>query len=500
MKKILLFDIYEHVKKQPDKLCLVSVKHELTYRQYWIAICRGAQKLKEAGIKPHDRLCLYGEQSITFLMTLSSAHLLGVTTVPLEKDLPRKRMEDILNRMDTVWVAGRRSSVDGIETSFCYEELEKLFFDNVFCTEADQPDSLVPSEFYDISEDDIQDILFTTGTTGEPKGIMLSFKSVYAVVENILDSVDQNSNDFEILTNPVGHGGGLRRFYSALLAGGTVGISAGSVFQEELFELLEKYPVTAVFLVPSQLSILLKYKMQDLLKYRNQLKYIELGTTTIIESDTRKLTEAFPNVRIYNVYGTSEAGCTCAVNMQEHGVNPRCIGKPTVNSTFYFADEDGLLFDADSEHPGYIVVSGPIVMAGYWEDPEHTAKALKGGKIYTEDFGYRGDDGLIYMLGRKSDVITCGGNKIAPSEVEDCMLQSGLVKECACVPKEDAIVGQIPEMYVVMNEDHEFDEADLLKYLQDRLELFKVPKALHQIDKLPRSSNGKVLKKLLIES
>lgn len=500
MNEILLKEVYKHVKRQPDKLCIVSVGHEITYSQFWIGICLGARKLKEAGIQKQDRVCLCGEQSVTFLMMVSAVHLLGATAIPLEKKVPVKRIQEIMTRMDTSWAAGRHSQVEPIDSAFFYEDFESIFYQKTypFQVSDDIFESLPPEEFESLDGNLIQDILFTTGTTGEPKGIMLSCKAAYAVTENVIDSVSQTEDDFEVLTNPVNHGGGLRRYYSALFCGGTVGISAGSVFQEEFFELMERYPVNAVFFVPAQLSVLLRYKADELGNYVNRLRYIELGTTMISEPETKQLARLLPKTEIYNVYGASEAGCACAVDLQKHGIDPSCIGRPTCNTTFTFADEAGHLFDADAGHPGTIVMGGPILMDGYWKDPEKSSEVLKDGKFYTEDIGYRGADGYLYFLGRKSDVIVCGGNKIAPFEIEDCIMGSGMIKECACVPRIDKLAGQVPELYVVMNDGIPFQKEKLLQYLQEHLEFFKVPKSVIQIDKLPRTANGKVIKKELI--
>ena len=162
-------------------------------------------------------------------------------------------------------------------------------------------------------------------------------------------------------------------------------------------------------------------------------------------------------------------------------------------------DDNGKVITATKDKPGCLFFEGPMTMAGYWKEPELTQKVLQDGKIFTNDIGYRGEDGYIYLLGRKDEVINSGGNKIAPVEVEETMLRCEKIEDCACIPVWDPVAGQIPKLYVVMKSGEELCQEELIRFLSERLEFFKIPKKIEQLDKLPRAYNGKLLRKELRE-
>lgn len=153
---------------------------------------------------------------------------------------------------------------------------------------------------------------------------------------------------------------------------------------------------------------------------------------------------------------------------------------------------------ASKDTPGTILLGGDILMDGYWKNPEKTKQILYDGLLHTEDIGYSDESGNIYILGRKSDVINSGGNKIAPAEIESVMMSNIHVAECACVPMEDKIAGQVARLFVV-KKDETITVESLRTFLEDRLEGFKVPKRIDFIPELPKAANGKIIKSKLIE-
>ena len=142
---------------------------------------------------------------------------------------------------------------------------------------------------------------------------------------------------------------------------------------------------------------------------------------------------------------------------------------------------------------------GDMNMCGYYKEPEITKEALENGNIYTNDLGYVGEDGLVYLLGRKGDVINMGGLKIAPTEIEEVVVTHEKIKDCACIPIKDEITGEAPKLFVVMNEGCEFDQKEIAKFMLNKLEAFKVPKVFEVIDEIPRTFNGKIIRKKLKE-
>jgi long-chain acyl-CoA synthetase len=210
-----------------------------------------------------------------------------------------------------------------------------------------------------------------------------------------------------------------------------------------------------------------------------------------------------PNVRLFITYGSTEATGSAHFEFSKYAPKPNCVGIENVNSKIVFVDDSGnLIGRATPDNPGIVATEGDTVMLGYWKDPELTAKYLINGKLISADLGYRDENGFIYVVGRRDDVIISGGNKISPFEIEDAVIELDDVKECACIPIPDKIygMGSVPKLFVVMKTGREFSQNEILRHLFEKLELFKLPRVIEQIDALPRTEGvGKISRKNLIK-
>lgn len=174
---------------------------------------------------------------------------------------------------------------------------------------------------------------------------------------------------------------------------------------------------------------------------------------------------------------------------------PGCIGRPTVNSHFIVVNEQKEEISSDKDHTGFLACRGRMNMVEYHKQPELTASVLRDGYVYSNDVGYIDGDGYIYMLGRDDDVINCAGIKIAPEEIEEVVLKCSAVKDCACVSAEDAISGQVPKLFVVVNEEE--DLAKVQEWMMNKLDRNKMPRYVCPIEEIPRTYNGKIMRKKL---
>lgn len=484
---VILEKICQNAYKHPEKLCILEKDRVITYGQYWNAICRCAEFLKEKRLGNGNRVAIVAEQSAFFLMTVSAIHLAGAVVVPLEKNLPPKRIAEIMEVMDTTWIVGRDIHMSDKYLAIDFEDLD-VCFENHGCEQ---------KKWEFPSENKLADILFTTGTTGVPKGIQVTHAANLAIAENVIDSVELAEDDIELIPTPINHSLGLRRYYGIMYRGSTVGILDGVIYAKDFFDMIERQQVTAITLVPAMVSILLRFSKDRLAGLDQQLRFIQIGSAPLLKEEKEELCSLLPSVRLYNTYGATEAGCSCILEFSRLCDKKFCIGRPTRNTSVGFVDDDGMVINATKEQPGYLFFEGSMNMAGYWREPELTKEVLRDGKIYTNDIGYRGEDGYIYLLGRKGEVINSGGNKISPLEIEEMMLKQGSVEECACIPAPDPVAGQVPKLFVVMKPGEQFCREDLVSYLAKRLEFFKVPKQIEQINKLPRAYNGKLLRKEL---
>lgn len=248
------------------------------------------------------------------------------------------------------------------------------------------------------------------------------------------------------------------------------------------------------------LNILFRLSRDKISEYSSQLRYIQLGSASLTEENKQRLMKDLPLTRLYNFYGTTESGCSCILGFNSCSNHKNCIGRPTVNAKFKFVDEDRKEIHATADHPGYIATAGRQNMAGYLNAPELTREACEGGFIYTSDLGYVDDDGYIYCLGRKDDVINCGGIKIAPDEIEMEAVKYDGVRDCACIPIPDKIQGQVPKLFISLSQPKDnFDMHGFRSYLSTHLDRNEVPKSLEILDEIPRTYNGKIQRKKLIQ-
>jgi len=207
--------------------------------------------------------------------------------------------------------------------------------------------------------------------------------------------------------------------------------------------------------------------------------------------------ELLPKTRIYNFYGSTESGCTCIYNFNVPNPKKNCIGKPTHNTTLLVVDDDRVSFTSSAERTGALATAGGMNTLGYFEDAEETARVLADGIVYSNDMGYVDADGDVILLGRRGDVINVGGNKVSPEEIEDAAKKLDGVADCGCIPVEDSAKGHVPKLFVQMTAGREFDAKAIRSALAASLEPYKVPVYIVEIDKIPRSYNGKLLRKEL---
>ena len=462
---------------KPNTPCLIKDDTVITYSQYWELIKVTAQRLQKLGVSEGKSVMVKFSQSIDFLSIQSAIQLAGGIFVPVEADTSDARIQDICSSTNACLFVSPSESKIGCPI-YSYEKLEKI--------EADEACFKLPES------EQTSEILFTTGTTGTSKGIEISHRGSVAVAENVYYGVMQKTGNTELIPVPVNHSYGLRRYYSNIIGGNTVVLMDSLVFIQNFFYLLDKYCVTALALVPAAVEIIFKLSKEKLGQYKNQLDYIQISTAPLPDYTREKLRRLLPNTRIYNFYGSTEAGCACCYDTNMEWERIGCIGKPTVNAKFVVMDENGALIKASAENPGLLACRGDMCMKGYWNDPEMTAEVFKNGYICSSDVGFIADDGYIYLIGRKGEIINIGGNKVAPSEIEEKAMLYPDIEDCACVPIKDAIAGQVPKLFIVLNPKQNINLSSLSQFLSENLESFKVPKEIKIIDSIPRTFNGKI--------
>lgn len=477
--------VYINAKKHPDKLCVADEMTAVNYREYITLSLKFSSLLLSLGVEKGDRVVVEAAQSVKYLALQLGLEAIGAIFVPLERGCAHRKIRNIAEVTEAKIAVVSSSGTDG------FYSLDELF------------ERAQGEEEYDFQSfpdgDAVCELLFSTGTTGKEKGIIIANKNNIALAENVMYGTEMKEDNVELIPSPLNHSHALRSYYANMLCGGSVVLLAGIMNVFGFFSAIEKFGVNSIDLVPSALSILLKLSKNKLCEYKNTLRYIEFGSAPIMQADKERIKELLPDTRLYNFYGSTESGRIAVYNFNRLEDKKGCIGRPTKNAKIFAVDDERNPVETGKGKTGLLAASGEMNMLGYWHDESETQSALCNGTVYTNDEIYFDDDGDIILLGRKGDVINVGGNKVSPDEVESIAKKIEGIADCGCVPAFDALKGSVPKLFVVMKPGAEFDPAQIRAKIAAETEPYKVPNQIVEIAEIPRTYNGKIIRRKLMQ-
>jgi len=472
--------IYNHSLSQPNKTALIAPDRTVDYATLWRMVAGMAALLKEKGLGKGERVILEANHTVEFLVMCYGIHLAGGVHAPVEHAAPAERVSAIAQEITPSMILTGEHPLDNFGVTL--DELAAY----------DGPLPEFPTE------DMLQEILFTTGTTGKSKGVMITHYAQMNMCESQNAVLNYSIDNVWLIPTPMNHAAGLRKTHMSMVRGSTVLLMAGFTNLKLFFDNIKNHHVTSIYLPPSGVHYVLMLGGKELAKYNDQLDFLYSSSSALPGGDKEKLIALLPDVRKFDAYGGSEVGAVCYIDYNAVTGDTKCVGKANPGVDIYIVDEHyNRMDDATADNPGIIAIRSNTVTAGYWNEPELTANTIKDGVIYMTDLGYI-DNGYLYLVGRRDDVINVGGLKIAPTEVEDVALRHPMVDECVCIPFEDRMAGRVVKMLVKVNNGYELDTAELSAYLLEKLEAYKVPKYIVAVDEIPRTFNGKIDRKRII--
>lgn len=478
--------VFHHAQNTPDRLCLADDTGRVSYAEYAERISRMAGAFKGEGVVAGDRVVVEACQTIDYLAVELALHLLGAVFVPLEHNCAATKLKSIADRVDAVRIVACRA--EGLEPfkGMTFDALNAL---------AGRAEPFVSAGWPEGSA--VSEILFSTGTTGKEKGIVLTHFNDMALAGNVMGGVEMEKDNVEMIPSPMNHSHGLRRYYANMVNDSSVVLLGSVMNMRKFMQNMDEYGVNALDLVPAALTAVLKLSRGKLADYRDRIRYIQFGAAPMADADRQEICRLLPRTRLYNFYGSTESGCVAIYNFNVPNAKQNCIGRATCNARLFFVDDDRREIRTDADHTGLLASAGAMNMLGYWQDEAETARAMADGVIYSNDEAYLDADGDIILLGRRGDVINVGGNKVAPDEIEDAAMGFDGVADCGAIPVSDPQRGQVPKLFVQQKPGHAVDLAALRAFLAGKLEGYKVPMYIEFIDKIPRTYNGKLLRKKL---
>ncbi|MDF9409771.1 long-chain fatty acid--CoA ligase [Pelotomaculum isophthalicicum JI] len=468
---------------------------ELTWVEFDRMVNRFSNGLIEMGINKGDRVGIYLPNGPEWLIAFFGTMRIGAIALPFNILYKTGEISYILNNARAKLVVGAAREVkqnilnilDDIPSVKNIVTLGEPVEGAVdFCSVISKNSDIL--EKLDCAEDDVAAMLYTSGTTGRPKGVMLSHKNFMTKAALNSDALLLNEQDLFMTATPYCH-----IFITVTLLGpfytGAAVLSMSRFNPEKALELLARYRVTHFAGVPTMYIYMMNFYSPE--KYDlSAWRYKQTAGYSMPPGLFNKIERTFgPGLCEY--YGSTETSATVTYNRLGHS-KTGSIGLAAPGYSLKVADEDGNELPAGEV--GEILVKGPGIFKGYWEMPEATEEAFKDGYFRTGDLGYRDEDGYFYIVDRKKDLILCGGYNVYPREVEGIIYQHPKILECAVLGKDDPDRGEVPEAYVVLRRGEILTEEELISFCKQRMASYKVPRFIYFIKEMPKNSTGKIMK------
>ena len=498
MYQTIVQAVLSHGEETPDKMAIGFQKTQVTYGQLCSQVKAMAVRLAlEYGVQKGDFVMLQGVSKPDYVVAYLAIQYLGAVSIPTDKAAKEENILDVYRyTQPRVMLTDLPITADDVNMV----SLEKLYEDVAVETQEKGVEETVPP--YTVPEASAAaEILFTTGTTGKPKGTMLSIGNIYASMHNTWHGVGMITEDCVLIPLPLNHSLGMRVLRTALYIGASVVIQNGFTFAKEIDNNITEFSCTGMVSVPASMELMYRQMRRHFQRIMGQLRYIEVGAGSLGYAMKKKLIEEIPNTRVVNTWGSTETGGAIFLCIPEHPDKLTSLGHPIDTVELKVIDTEGNDITEkarDIDSAGRMVLRGDMQMMGYYKMPEATAEALVDGWLYTNDIIYTDEDGYVYMLGRADDIINVGGEKVSPLEVENVAQEFEEIRECACIGIKDPddVLGQIPVLFVVP-ENKEFHPELLTRFMSARVEKYKLPLRFEIIEELPRNRMQKLNRKEL---
>lgn len=477
--------VAEHAAANPNRVAVMEHNRATTYGELFSMVVRCSQFLRTQGVKRGDVLVAKASQDLEYAILYLSVHLAGGAIASLERSIPEETMLEIARQLKAAAVIADDFQT---ETPADFRLIERR---NVLAARRDA--ELETAEIVFPEPDDSADILFTTGTTGKSKGVELTHRALMATAGNLMHGCEYKKDVVLIVPGPLNHANAIRKLYTTFVNGSAVYLLNGMTNLKRFFDALDRTEGTvACCLPPSAIRTLFQLTQDKLGEYAGKIDFIESATAPLPEVDKQKLCELLPGTRLYNNYGLSESASVCMYDYHRYPGKKNCVGKPAQNAEILIVDDQKRPMDSTKDHVGLVACVGDMNMKGYVGEPALTREILLDGVVYTNDVGYIDEEGFVYVIGRKGDVINVGGFKVAPTEVEAAALEYPGIGDCICIPVDDAISGKALKLLAVPEEGRDVSFAEVRKFLSAKLESYKVPHHYERVESIARTYNGKL--------
>jgi len=503
----------ESVRRFPQKTALVCQGRRFAYVEIEERCNRFAQALVADGIDRGERVAVYLENSPEAVISVFATLKADGAFVVINPATKTDRLAYILNNcratvvvthvkklgsVQDCWARApylRRVYVVGGAGPRAHEAGKECIPLDAILETPELPGSRPARKSID---EDLAALVYTSGSTGGPKGVMLAHRNVVAAATSIATYLENTPDDIVLDVLPLSFGYGLYQVLVAFKVGATVVLERSFTFPHVVLEKIGSERVTGFPIVPTMSALMLQ---TDLSRYDfSSVRYLSSAGAPLPVEHIRKLRKQFPRARIFSMYGLTECTRVAYLPPDQIDERPTSVGNAMPNVDAWIVDEQGQRVPPGVV--GELVVRGSNVMLGYWEAPEETARALRPGPLgdrvlHSGDLFKTDDAGFLYFVGRRDDLIKTRGQRVSPREVEDVLYQLPGVIEAAVFGVPDAVLGKAIKAVVAVRKDTELTEQKVQAHCAKHLEDFMVPQVVEFRDALPKTDTGKVIRREL---
>ena len=481
---------------EPGRRAIAEGERRIDYGSLWKQANAFAGFLQASGVEAGDRVAVILPNGIEAVVACYGCWLAGAAIVPLNVQARARDIEPWLRHCAARCViheAGHRDSelaLEAIGGPILRVVTGNPGIDGTHLAWSDAMAMPAAPARSQPGAGDLAMILYTSGTTGAPKGVMLSHANLAANVDSIVRYLELGKDDSTVSVLPFYYSYGASVLHTHLSVGAFLVIEANLVFPHLMVETMARERVSGFSGVPSTFLLLLnRVPLGDY--DLSSLRYLTQAGGAMAPATTQRLREALPRARLFIMYGQTEATARLAwLPPTRLADKPGSVGIPIDGVELVVRHESGE--PAGVMEVGEVYARGPNVMLGYWRNPEATAAVLQGGWLRTGDMGHLDAEGFLYLAGRRGDMIKTGAHRVHPKDVEEAIAELPWIAEVAVVGVDDDTLGQVIKAFVVTDAEHRSQANAIKAHCRERLAAYKIPKFIEFVDALPKTASGKI--------
>jgi long-chain acyl-CoA synthetase len=489
----------------PNKLALTSGNRRRTYAELERDADALRVELQAAGVTVGDRVMVFIPNSVPAVVAVFGVFAAGGCLVMMDPSTPPERLAYVIEHCQpsgVVVVHERQSMLDQAQAMATHRCAQIVLDEEGRVVDSPQHRTDKPPP-PGVADDDLCAIIYTSGSTGRPKGVTFTHRSVDAVVTSVSSYLEHEQDDIVLSVLQLAFGYGLLQLLVTFRSGGRLILQPGYAFPYDLVRIMAEEQVTGFAGVPTLFALLLRLENVSNEMFAS-LRYITNAAAAMPQSLLPKLQAMFPATRIYLMHGQTECLRTSYLPPDEIATRPTSVGRGMPGVELWLEDELGK--SVPPGQVGELIVRGAGVMLGYWNDPDASAAVVRPTDdpnmriLRTRDLFRMDDGGYFHFVARTDDIIKSRGQKVSPLEIEELLYARSDIVEARVIGVDDDILGQAIRAEVVLAEGGHLDETAIKRYLRQHLEDYKVPHQIAAVDALPKTSSGKITRRVIPNS